>query len=321
MTTAIQEYSKTDAALAELASRYKGVVFDVTTTAGMQEARTARAELRGYRVELEKTRVEIKAPALERCRLIDAEAKRITAVLVDLEDPIDSTIKSEEKRKEREAMEKAMANQRRIDAIRARIEAIRQAPASCVGLKVPQVAQVLELQRNAIVDDTYAEFQDEAKEALRSSIAQIEAIHAGAVAQEAEAERIQAERAELARLRAEQAERERASREAMEAEQRASRAKIEAEERAAREARAEEQAKLDAERQRIAAERKAAEDKAREEFEAAEARRREIERRETAVMDARAMLTTFKTRFGHLEEFAGVVCAIDAMTPKKRKAA
>ena len=79
MTTEIVEYSKTEAALSDLAQRYKGVLFDVTTREGLSAAIKGRVELRGYRVALEKTRVEIKAPALKRTQLIDSEARRITA--------------------------------------------------------------------------------------------------------------------------------------------------------------------------------------------------------------------------------------------------
>src|SRR3990167_5126551 len=100
--TPIAEYSKTAAALADLANRYKSVVFDVATREGMLAAIKGRAEIRGYRVALEKTRVEIKAPALERARLIDTEAKRIKEALEALENPIDQAIKAEEGRKERE---------------------------------------------------------------------------------------------------------------------------------------------------------------------------------------------------------------------------
>ena len=73
----IVEYSSTAAALAELRSRY-AAPFDVATAKGMALAKEARAEVRGYRTALETLRKEIKAPALERCRLIDDEAKRIT---------------------------------------------------------------------------------------------------------------------------------------------------------------------------------------------------------------------------------------------------
>ena len=88
MTTTIQEYSATESALADLAQRFKGVVFDVTTKQGMEDAKKGRAELRTYRTDLEKMRKEIKAPALLRCNQIDSEAKRITLELESLEDPI-----------------------------------------------------------------------------------------------------------------------------------------------------------------------------------------------------------------------------------------
>lgn len=310
MTTSIQEYSKADAALADLAQRFKGVVFDVTTTSGMQAARVARAELRGYRVGLEKTRVEIKAPALERCRLIDAEARRITAALTELEDPIDAQIKSEEKRKEREAMERVMAEQRRVDAIKARIATLQKWPSACVGKTGAQIAAVLADLRAQVIGDDFAEFKGEAEEVLRNVIAQVDTMCAGAEAQEAESERIKAERAELARLRAESEARDRAAREALEAEQRAARAQIEEEQRVAREAQRAEDARLAAERARIDAERREA-----------EAARREVERKEADLADAREMLALFVSRFGHIAEFSVVVAAIKSLKAPKRKAA
>ena len=48
----------------------------------------------------------------------------------------------------------------------------------------------------------------------------------------------------------------------------------------------------------------------REAKEKEEATQREIQRRATSVMDATDMLQTFVQRFGHLEEFAPVVSAI-----------
>ncbi len=80
----ITEYNETAAAIAILRNKY-GTVFDVSTPKGLNAAREARAEVRSYRVSLEKLRVEIKAPALERTRLIDAEAKRITAELLAID--------------------------------------------------------------------------------------------------------------------------------------------------------------------------------------------------------------------------------------------
>lgn len=340
MTTQIIEYNKTDAALAELSQRYTKAVYDVATSKGMDEAKVARAELRGYRVNLEKTRVEIKAPALERCRLIDAEAKRITAVLVDLEEPIDEQIKKEEKRKEEEAMAKVMAEQRRKDGIQVLIEAIRGRALVLAGKPSIAIANALEvLEATEITEAEFMEFQAEARTALDAAIVRVRELHEAAIAHEAEAIRIKAEREELAKLRAEaeardrerqaeiadenrkRAEEDRIAREKIAEEQRASRAKIEAEERAAQ---AERQA-----RERVDFERRKAEQAARDaeearlnaERERQDAERREIARKANEVMDAKALLIAFRQRFGHVEEFAQVVMAIDACIPKKRKAA
>ena len=67
MTTEITEYSPTETALAQLRETYAGATFEVTTTAGMKLAIAARAELRDYRINLEKMRKTIKEPALRRC--------------------------------------------------------------------------------------------------------------------------------------------------------------------------------------------------------------------------------------------------------------
>ena len=312
MTTAIQEYSQTDAALAELSQRYAKAVYDVATTKGMQDAKTARAELRNYRVDLEKVRVEIKAPALERCRLIDAEAKRITAALVDLENPIDEQIKKEERRKEEEAMAKAMAEQRRINRIQALIEAIRGRALALAGKPSAPIANALEvLEATEITEAEFMEFQAEAQTAKEAALVRMRELHTAAVAHEAEQTRIVAEREELAKLRAESEQRDREHR-----------ARMAEEERAAREARAAEDARAAAERAAIDAERRAVEEQKRREEAAAEAARREIQRKENELLDAHGMLATFRARFGHLPEFKDVVAAIAACAPKKaRKAA
>ena len=98
MSTSIVEYSETEASLATLAQKYKGVVFDVTVAEGMRAAKESRKELAGYRIALEKTRVAIKAPALKRTQEIDTEARRISTAIAALEDPIEAQIYNEEKK-------------------------------------------------------------------------------------------------------------------------------------------------------------------------------------------------------------------------------
>ncbi|MEY2160445.1 MULTISPECIES: DUF1351 domain-containing protein [unclassified Rhodanobacter] len=202
--TPIAEYTETAAALADLRQRHAGVVYDVTVPKEMRLAKEARAELRGLRTGLEKKRVEIKAPALERCRLIDAEAKRITAELVALEEPIDVQIKAEEARAESERLAKLEAERLRVEAIQQKIQAIRDVPAGLVGKPSVVIAgQLANLQKTVLDEDELAEHYVTATDALTAAIARVQELLAAQHEHEAEQKRIAAEREELARIRAE----------------------------------------------------------------------------------------------------------------------
>ncbi len=325
--TPVAEYSATEAALSDLAARFKGVVYDVRTRDGMKDAVAARAELREYRVNLEKLRVEIKAPALERCRLIDAEAKRITSALVALEDPIDTVIKQETSRKDQERI----ANEERIAAIQQSIADLNAIVPSMAGASSARLTARIAALQDYDVAEWAEEFLADAQKAHQSAIAALQQLHAGALAQEQaaaeETAKIAAERAELEVLRKEQQERARAeqariaeetrkraeeeaaARAVIEAEQRAARQRIEAEERAARQAREEQDRKARQERE-------AEETRLKAEREMLEAQRRELQKEENEKHDARAMLETFRTRFGHRKEYARVVTAINACLEK-----
>lgn len=232
MTTEITEYSQTEAALAELANKYKNIVFDVTTRDGMIAAKKARAEIRGYRIALEKMRVEIKAPALKRCQLIDSEARRITIELEALENPIDAQIKKEEARIEEERTRAAREEMERQAAIE---RAKREEEERKLAAEREEIArQRAELERQ----------QREREEAERQARLKIEA----------------EERA--ARMRIE--EEERKARLAREEADRQARAILEAEQAKLRKEREAEEAKLKAERDRLEAEQREAQRKAAE---------------------------------------------------------
>jgi colicin import membrane protein len=281
--TGIVRFDPIAAALSDLESRLKNVVHDVTTTDGMAVARKDRAEVRRYRVALEKARVDEKAEALEYGRKVDSTARQITGALLALEEPIDIQIKNEESRKEREKEEREMKEAARIAGVQQAIADLNAIAPAMVGKPSATIAGALDELKRYLVGEWAFEFKDLAQAAKDKAVATLEQLLAGAIAQEdaakAGAERIAAERAELARLRAEQDERNRqeqarrveqqrqegearakieaqgrAHREKIEAEEKASREKIEAEQRAARLAREEadrkareEQAKRNAE--------------------------------------------------------------------------
>jgi hypothetical protein len=285
--TAIAEFNATEAGLALLREELAGATFDCTTTEGDKQARESRRALVGLRTELEAKRKALKAPLLERGKLLDEEAKRITGEIVKLETPIDDAIRAEERRKEaarqereRIAAEKAAAVTAQIDRIRsmpvtyvaASADVLRQAIAEVESMKPAEVFEGADVQR--------------AEDARTAALAGLQRALDARIEADAERERIAAERAELERLRAEQAEAQRiadeqaaadrAEADRLAAEQReAEAAAARAEQERIAEAQRAEQARLDTERaelerQRLDAERREAEAQALRDLEAAD---------------------------------------------------
>jgi len=301
MGTEIKEYTRTEAALAELRDKYGSSVYDVTTSQGMKDARTARAEIRGYRVDLEKMRKEIKAPALERCRLIDAEAKRITEELVALEGPIDETIKAEEQRKADEKAAREEAERQRIAGIQSRIAAIHDHAARMVGKPSSVIEHAIgKVEAMEISEDEFAEFAEQAQAAKSETVAKLRESFTAQQEHEAEQARIKAEREELEELRKAEAERQAAEEQRIAAE-RAEQDRIDRERREREEA--EHRAKLEAE----AAERAEAERIEREKREAQEAEaRKQREAEEQRLREERAALEREKAQRAAAERKAEI---------------
>lgn len=279
----IAAYSPTAAALADLQHRFKGVVFDVTTTKGDKEARGFRKELVGLRTGLEAKRKELKAPALAYAKRIDDEAKALNGQILELEEPLDAQIKAEEQKKEAERAARAEAERVRIAAIHDRIQKdIVNAVHGAAGQTFSRISQIISDIGAMVIGSEFEEFQGQAQLAKDETLDKLREMQSDALAREKEAERVKAEqeaeqarlvaeRAELERLRAAEAERvaaANAEREAAEKEQAArlaaERDAHEAEMRAAREAQERELAAQRAEQARVdaeaAAKRKAEED-------------------------------------------------------------
>ncbi len=198
--SAIAEYNVTAVALAELRQRLAGKSYDLRTTAGDKEARGDRLELTRLLSALEAKRTELKAPVLERGRLLDAEAKRISAELEALRQPIDAAIKADEQRREQERQARAAAEAQRVAAIRARITALSQTPMRVAGKSAEVIAAMLTVLSRLEIDATFAEFTQEAVELRAEVLTQIGEMHAATLLQEQEAARVKAESERLARV-------------------------------------------------------------------------------------------------------------------------
>lgn len=290
ISTTIAEYSETEKQLGLLREKLKDAKYEVTTTAGMALACKDRREVITLRTRLEAKRKEIKAPALERCKQIDEEAKRITNELVALEKPIDDQIKAEEARKEEIKRQKEEKERLRIEAIRDRINVIANLHLKLHHLpNSMSMREVMQTVRDQVTT-TEAEFQEwlpMAVAALDETLRQMEIVVAEKESAEIEECRKAEEFAKEQRRLAEENERLRLEREAFEKEQEAVRAEAK---RIADEWQKEQDAiaaAQKAENDRIAAEQKAAQDAIDAERAAFETERRKVEEEKMAAEMAR----------------------------------
>lgn len=267
IVTTIAEYSTTAAELAKLKEKLAGAVYEVTTTAGMDTAKKDRRELVTLRTSLEAKRKEIKAPALERCKQIDEEAKRITGELMALEQPIDAQIKAEEERKAGIKAEEERIERERVAAIMERIDKIKALPLLMVSSSALELEEFIAKVEARQLGGEFAEMIEVAESAKRETVASLRQMLAARLEQEEAEARIKLEQeqeaARLEDLRIEQekaaaAERERLA--AEKAEQDRLRA-IEQEKLAAERAELEKLREADAARQKEADEKRAAEQK------------------------------------------------------------
>lgn len=200
----IVEYNDITAALAELTNKFGNAVFDVSTKKGMEDAKHARADLRGYRTNLEATRKRIKEPALTHCRRIDWEAKDITAQLEALEKPIAAQIDAEEARKEAEKQAKLNAEIARVTALRERIAGIT-AIADNAQPNSASCQEALAFVKAIEIGPDFQELQPDAQQAKDAATFRLQNLFAQYTASEAEAEQIRIDREKLAQLEAESA--------------------------------------------------------------------------------------------------------------------
>ena len=221
----------TAAKLAELKAKYGGL-----TIASVEDRKTydlvhaGRMEIRAIRTEVEKVRKRLKEDSLAWGKKVDSEAKRLTSLLVEIEEPLDleeSRIDAEHERiKAEKQKEKDAELQRRIDSLTAVGHPVTVG--DLVTMPATTFAMVLQTATEAW----------QAKEKLR-----IEA--EAALAQMQESARLDAERAAQVKAEADKAERERQA--AIAAENAKESARLEEQRKAIRA----EQEKIDAEKARM----------------------------------------------------------------------
>ena len=206
VATELQRFDLADTAIAAMRAEYMPLtICGLTDTVGYKAVHSARMVVKNHRVQVEKVRKELKADALEYGRRVDAEAKRITAMLEPIEGHLARKEDAYEAEKERirnaERLRLEAEQRAKEEAEAARVKAEQEAEAARIKavqegedarLKV-EAGRLAEQQRK--IDEERREIETE-----RKRLADIEA----ARLREIETQRREKEAAERARIETEQ---------------------------------------------------------------------------------------------------------------------
>lgn len=207
---AAQEMAKVEEGLQALETKFKGVVYDVTTTRGMDEAKKARQEIRAPRYAVQNIAKAKKSELADISRKIGERSEVIIARIEAIENPIDKQIKAEEERKDAERAARESARQAEQQRQLNRIAGIRRVAMDLVGATVAKIDTATVVLLEDTLDDLDEVFRPDGQQARDEVIAALTVMRA----QRAEADEKEAELAELRKrqddLEAERA-RERAS--------------------------------------------------------------------------------------------------------------
>ncbi len=288
------EYNLTDAAIQALDEKYQNLA--ITNSAGYKAVVVGISEIRGYRVQVEAKRKELKREALEFGRTVDGEAKRITALLWPIENQLTKVKQVEDDRKSAIKAKKAWIEQERVQEIRDKISEIQRLADGVNALSREQIEEVMvDIDAMAITQEEYQEFVEETESVLIAVRNVVQTALEARIKLDREIFQRKAETERLAKIAKEQeSERQRLAK--VEAEQRTAleqawqeqEAKVKAEE----EAFTVERQKIEAEQARLDAEKQAEKD------------RKEREEREKQIAEAVRVQTMAKVEREKAEQIA-----------------
>lgn len=218
VTTQVTQFGTLEAGFAVLETRYANVVYDVTTTKGMEDAKKARQEIRQVRYNAQALLKEAKAPLNTLKEQVTETADKIIERILKTEEPIDAQIKAEEDRKAAEKAERERLEAEAKAKVQAAVDGIGGFVQRAAGKTSEEItALTVELQALPIDLDTFgdrageaAELKDEVLAILADLLEKAKAselaaqqLAAQAQAQAAEAQRLANERKLLDAERAE----------------------------------------------------------------------------------------------------------------------
>jgi DNA repair exonuclease SbcCD ATPase subunit len=164
----LTKFNFADAQAAEWQALYSGIVVaDHTDKVNADNAHAARMVIRAKRVEVEKTRVALKADALAFGKAVDGEASRIKGLLEPLESYLQRQEEIVAKHKEREeAAAKAKADAERVE-LEAEAQRLRDQVAA---LEAEKLRAEQEKQRTAELEQARKEATEQAARETTAAI-------------------------------------------------------------------------------------------------------------------------------------------------------
>jgi len=187
--------------LVELAQGSKSIT-EITNPAGREQCHSARMALKRVRVDVEKIGKAAREDATAFSKAVIAEERRLIGLIQPEETRLESIQNSWDEKVAAEKRAKIEAEQRRIAVIKDRIEIdIRGAVVAAADMPSTDIACVIEGIEAIAIDDTFAEFKQQAEGAKATTLVRLHGLHTAAVKREEEAARLARERAELERQR------------------------------------------------------------------------------------------------------------------------
>jgi hypothetical protein len=176
--TQVIEYNITDTKLAELKAKNTRLLMEWDQK-DFEPIKTAKREVLKLRTGIEPLRKQYNEEALAHQRRVNAEAKRITAVLEEIEKPLDSILEAEKTRIEAERQAKIEAEQKRVANIKARIAFFQTIPLQYVNKSAELILSGITALEQDIQSDTYnyEELSNEALVAKCDTIAKMQAMY------------------------------------------------------------------------------------------------------------------------------------------------
>jgi len=172
------KYSLTQKQLAQLSDDYDPKLIPeakIKGDSGYQLVHSKVMDITKVRTNIEKIRKELKAESLAWGKLVDGEAKRLTAIVVELEKPWKDLKTDLDEKEAREAEAARVKEVERIREIEIKVSVIQLATSNLVGANVTALKEVLNLLSNTIIDDSYGEYAEAAQHHKDAGIAKLNA--------------------------------------------------------------------------------------------------------------------------------------------------